>query len=254
MKISRKKFFKKIGLGTASLGIPPILSSAKETKTAYEKLIVAADERRNKHYVTNRKPLSAQPYTELPIGNIKPKGWLLEQLNIQREGLTGNLDEVYSKVIGSNNGWLGGDGDGWERGPYWLDGLVPLAYLLDDEKLKKKAQKWIDWSLENQQGDGYFGPVPFDEEPEPAQGIQKTPRRDWWPKMVMLKVLKQYYMATQDARVLNLMSNYFRYQLEHLPEKELGHWSFWANRRGGDNLQIVYWLYNQTGDDFLLEL
>src|SRR5699024_10228579 len=33
-----------------------------------------------------------------------------------------------------------------------------------------------------------------------------------------------------------------------------GHWSFWANRRGGDNLQIVYWLYNQTGDDFLLQL
>lgn len=254
MKTSRKNFLKQLGIGTASLGIPAILPVAGRARVTSGQGAHLTNGKRNKHYVTNRAPLSAQPYTELPIGNIKPKGWLLEQLNRQRNGLTGNLDEVYPKVVGQSNGWLGGDGDGWERGPYWLDGLVPLAYLLDDDKLKEKAQKWIDWSLENQQEDGYFGPIPFETEPERIRGVQRTPRRDWWPKMVMLKVLKQYYMATEDERVLELMTKYFRYQLKELPEKPLGHWSYWANRRGGDNLQMVYWLYNHTGDEFLLEL
>lgn len=211
-------------------------------------------ETRNDFYISNREPLVQETYIQLPIGNIKPKGWLLEQLRRQRSGLTGHLDEVYPQVVGESNGWLGGDGDGWERGPYWLDGLVPLAYILDDDQLKAKAQQWIEWSLNNQREDGYFGPVPFEVEPEPTQGVQKTPREDWWPKMVMLKVLKQYYMATEDERVLDLMTNYFRYQMEHLPEQPLNNWSYWGNRRGAGNLLMVYWLYNRTGDEFLLEL
>ncbi len=206
------------------------------------------------NYLQNRPPLIAKPYLELPLGSIKPEGWLLEQLKRMKSGLTGHLDEAYEEVVGSRNGWFGGDGDGWERGPYWLDGLVPLAYILDDPELKAKAQPWIEWSLDNQAEDGYFGPVPFEKEPEPETGLQKTRRRDWWPKMVMLKVLQQYYCATGDNRVINLMTEYFRYQLAHLPETPLDNWSFWANRRGGDNLMMVYWLYNITGDKFLLDL
>ena len=72
--------------------------------------------------------------------------------------------------------------------------------------------------------------------------------------MVMLKVLQQYFEVTADERVIEVMLNYFRYQLEELPLTPLDHWSFWANRRGGDNLMLVYWLYNQTGEPFLLEL
>lgn len=254
MKTSRKEFLKTIGAGTAGLGMSSILPVGKKDAAAEQRGRVG-DGKRNQYYATNQPPLNAEPYTELPIGNITPKGWLLEQLRRQRDGLTGNLDEVYTKVVGPTNGWLGGSGDGWERGPYWLDGLVPLAYLLDDEQLKAKAQKWIEWSLQHQQPSGYFGPIPFeDSPPKDRRGVQEGPRRDWWPKMVMLKVLKQYYMATEDQRVLELMTRYFKYQLKMLPEKPLGHWSYWGNRRGGDNLQTVYWLYNHTGDAFLLEL
>lgn len=209
---------------------------------------------RHSHYLTNRPPLTAKPYTELPLGAIRPDGWLRNQLERLAAGMSGRLDELYPEVVGPRNGWLGGDGDGWERGPYWIDGLLPLGHLLEDERLIAKAERWVEWTLENQAPDGYLGPVPFDSPPEPEAGLQRGKRRDWWPKMVMLKVLQQHYMATGDERVVGALTRYFRYQARHLPSTPLGHWTFWGNRRGTDNLLIIYWLYNLTGDAFLLEL
>lgn len=202
-------------------------------------------------YTISRAPLRQNPYLELPLGAIKPNGWLREMLVRQKNGATGNLDKLYPLVMNQRNGWLGGDGDQWERGPYWIDGLLPLAYILDDKALISKTKPWIEWTIKSQQPDGYFGPSK-DYGPEP--GIQRNNSRDWWPKMVMLKILQQYYSATGDNRVIKLMTNYFKYQLKELPAKPLDHWTFWAHYRGGDNLQAVYWLYNITGEKFLLEL
>lgn len=202
-------------------------------------------------YRNNRAPLREKPFVKLPLGAIRPEGWLRDQLRRQADGLTGNLDSIYPAVMSARNGWRGGDGDVWERGPYWIDGLLPLAYLLEDDRLIEKVRPWVEWTLASQQPDGYFGP----REDLPAEeGIQRDNARDWWPKMVMLKVLQQYYSATGDERVIDLMTRYFRYQLLELPKNPLGHWTFWAEQRGGDNLQAVYWLYNITGDEFLLEL
>jgi len=202
----------------------------------------------------NRAPLQLRPFLDLPLGVIEPRGWLRLQLERQRDGMTGHLDERYEAIVGPRNGWLGGDGDGWERGPYWLDGLVPLGYLLNDESLLAKARPWIEWTLTHQEPNGYLGPKRFDKEPKPEAGIQKTPREDWWPRMVMLKVLQQHHGATGDERVVEVLRRYFKYQLQELEKTPLDHWSFWANRRGGDNSMVVYWLYNLTGDAFLLEL
>jgi DUF1680 family protein len=205
----------------------------------------------NLHYANNRYPLVQKPYIELPLSSIRAKGWLLEMLERQKNGATGHLDELYPQVIGQRNGWLGGDGDQWERGPYWIDGLLPLAYILDDQSLKDKVKPWIEWTLNSQREDGYFGPAEnYPYEP----GLQRDNCDDWWPRMVMLKILQQYYSATTDPRVITLMTDYFRYQLKTLPENPLDFRSFWARYRGADNLQAVYWLYNITGESFLLEL
>ncbi len=206
------------------------------------------------NYQANRAPLVREAYLPLPLGAVKPEGFLLKMLELQRDGLTGHLDSIYSVVCGRDNGWLGGNGDGWERGPYWIDGLVPLAYILDDEKLKKKAQEWIEWSLKNQRENGYFGPLPLPADAPKIKGTQQNMSEDWWPKMVMLKALQQYYTATEDKRVITLMDKYFRYQLANLEKFPLGHWTYWAEQRGGDNLAIVYWLYNMTGESYLLQL
>ncbi|MDH6305175.1 hypothetical protein M2459_002272 [Parabacteroides sp. PF5-5] len=214
--------------------------------------ILSATEKKDiSNYSNNRYPLLRKPYIELPLGSIKAKGWLQEMLERQRSGATSQMDILYPSVMGDRNGWLGGDGDQWERGPYWIDGLLPLAYLLDDGKLKEKVQPWIEWTLNSQREDGYFGPAKdYPHEP----GLQRDNSADWWPRMVMLKVMQQYYSATNDPRVISFFTNYFKYQLQELPRKPLGNWTFWAEYRACDNLQAVYWLYNITGDRFLLEL
>ena len=76
-------------------------------------------------YIFNRAPLAPTQYAELPIGAIKAEGWLYDQLVRQKDGMTGHLDELYAEVVGADNAWIGGEGDTWERGPYWLDGLMP---------------------------------------------------------------------------------------------------------------------------------
>ena len=202
-------------------------------------------------YLFNRAPLEEVSYAELPLGAIRPEGWLKEQLKRQADGLTGHLDEIYPEVMGPDNAWLGGEGDAWERGPYWIDGLLPLAYQLDDAALKEKAQVWVEAMLASQREDGFFGPS---EDRSDVPGLQRGNAQDWWPRMVALKVLKQYYMATGDERIPEMMGNYFRYQATTLPHKRLDHWTDWGKWRGGDNLMMVYWLYNLKGDRILPSL
>jgi hypothetical protein len=185
--------------------------------------------------VRNRAPLASSAFYPLPLGSIRPQGWLLRQLHIQASGLSGHLDETWADV-GPNSGWLGGTGESWERGPYFLDGLIPLAYLLDDAGLKAKAQKYVNWTLEHQQPNGMIGPASND---------------DWWPRIVMLKVLTQYQELTGDPRVIPLMDRYFRYQLRALPTRPLRDW---GKFRWQDELLSVLWLYNRTGSAYLIDL
>jgi len=185
--------------------------------------------------VKNRAPLAANAFYMLPLGSVRPSGWLKKQLEIQASGLSGHLDENWADV-GPNSGWLGGTGESWERGPYFLDGLVPLAWLLDDERLKAKAQKYIDWTLTHQAANGMLGPASND---------------DWWPRIVMLKVLTQYQELTGDPRVIPAMEKYFQHQLAELPKRPLRDW---GKFRWQDEVLSVIWLYNRGGSAWLMDL
>ncbi len=184
--------------------------------------------------IFNRAPLARSELAALPLGAIRPQRWLKKQLEMAARGLTGRLDEFWPSV--KDSAWRGGAGDSWERAPYYLDGLVPLAWILDDEDLKAKAMRYIEWTLASQREDGFFGPAD---------------NEDWWPRMVMLKALIQYYTATADARVPEFMFRYFKYQYRMLDEKPLRDW---AVPRGAENIEAVVWLYNITGSKFLLSL
>lgn len=186
-------------------------------------------------YPSNRAPLAPSAFIFLPLGSVKPAGWLKRQLEIQASGLTGNLPKFWDS-LGPNSGWLGGDGESWERGPYYMDGLVPLAYLLGDKELIAEAQKWIGWTLGSQDEFGHIGPKTL---------------VDWWPCGVVLKALTQYYEATMDRSVIPLMERFFAYMMRELPHNHL---RSWAIMRWADTALSIIWLYNRNGDGSLLHL
>ncbi|MGH7943143.1 MAG: beta-L-arabinofuranosidase domain-containing protein [Limisphaerales bacterium] len=186
--------------------------------------------------IANRPPLAPTPFVALPLGSVRPLGWLLKQCQMQRDGLTGNAETLYANDLGTNSAWLGGTGENWERGPYYLRGLIALAFTLDDPGLKQKARKWVDWLLDHQRADGYIGPASND---------------DWWPRILATYSLKDYYEATADPRVPVVLEKYFHYMLANLPARPL---KDWARARAGDEMDVALWLYNRTADTNLLSL
>jgi hypothetical protein len=193
----------------------------------------------NKHYISNRAPLLPSRLVKLPIGTIAPKGWLLSQLQLMRNGFTGRLQEI-SKFLKQDSGWITLQGRGWEEMPYWLKGYGDLGYILKDPEIISSAQKWLALAFQSQQEDGYFGPP------------ENKKKRDLWPNMLVLTAMQSLYEATGDERVIPFLTHYFRFEdslavADLLPES-------WQKLRGGENLESVYWLYNRTGESFLLEL
>jgi len=188
-----------------------------------------------------RETLLAEPaYHLLPPGQIRPVGWLRRQLQIQADGLAGHLDECWPDV--ADSGWIGGAAESWERGPYWLDGMVPLAYLLDDARLKAKVVRWIEAILSTRRADGWLGP-----EHDPHYGYSDDP----WPVSIAAKALIQYQEATGDPRILPALLHFFsclQQQCIHRPLQS------WASMRCSELLLSLYWVYEQTQQAWLLTL
>ncbi len=205
-----------------------------------------------RHYPANRPPLTPSPLCKLPVGAVHAHGWLKTQLELEADGFVGRLHEVSRFLDPEGNAWLSPTGEGekshWEEVPYWLKGYGDLAYLLERPEMIAEAKRWIEPVIQSQREDGYFGPRRNLTVIDSPRG----PKPDVWPNMVMLNVLQSYHEYTGDPRVIDLMRRYFRWELE-LPEEDFL-LPFWQNQRASDNLASVYWLYNRTGEAWLLEL
>lgn len=146
------------------------------------------------------------------------------------------MDEIWPDV--RDSGWIGGEAEGWERGPYWLDGLVPLAFLLGDAGLTEKAHRWIGYIVDHQREDGWIGP-------EEQQVQQAAHKRDPWPLFVTLKAMTQYVEATGDDRVLSSVARTVWAIDRELDRNPLG---TWAHFRWQDLLITLVWLA-EHGED-----
>lgn len=218
--------------------------SCNHTSTEFSVTMADRPDRmeQNPNYANNRSPLQPSHFLKLPVGSIKPEGWLRKYLELQRDGLTGHLNEISAWLEKGNNAWLTNGGDhGWEEVPYWLKGYGNLAYILGDENMINEAKTWIEAAINSQRPDGSFGPINM-----------KGDKPELWAQMIMLWCLQSYYEYTNDSRVITLMTNFFKWELSLPDDKFLE--DYWENSRGGDNLLSVYWLYNKTGESFLLEL
>jgi uncharacterized protein len=171
----------------------------------------------------------------------------LDQLKLQAEGLTGHLDEFWPDV--KDSGWIGGKAEGWERAPYWLDGLVPMAYLTNDTRLKAKVERWMDYILAHQLSDGWLGP---EQSPAPPGSNYPAPApRDPWPQFIILKAMTQYAEATGDKRIIPAMEKSLSSLSYQLDKRRLFAWNFF---RWGDLWVSLFWLYDRTGEPWLLDL
>ncbi|KAJ7931416.1 hypothetical protein B0H13DRAFT_1958029 [Mycena leptocephala] len=121
-------------------------------------------------------PLATVKYNELPLGA------LLAQAN----GLHGNLQNFWPVV--QNSVWLGGTGDYsnlHEGGSYWLNGVVPTAFQLNDQRLLGDIGKWVNYIISHQGSDGWLGP-------------DSSPRVLWGTYPALL-ALRQYAQANTTA-------------------------------------------------------
>lgn len=182
------------------------------------------------------KDLVFRPFS---INEIKPQGWLYGQLQIQAEGLSGNLDLFWPDIKDSR--WIGGDKEGWERLPYWLDGFIPLAWLLEDEGKKKRATDYINYIIAHQDESGWI--CPGDRSDRSSY--------DMWALFLMLKVLVQFYEMTGDERIEKVVSKALKNLDQHIDNNLL---FSWAQTRWFEGLIPIWWLYERTGEEWLLHL
>lgn len=234
-----------------ALGLGLFATAALAAETGLTVVATPGTGDTNDFYVANRPPLQPSPVIALPIGAVRPLGWLRRQLELQNAGFHGHLTEISAFLKKDGNAWLDNTGkgqNGWEEVPYWLKGFQNCAFLLDDPKQIAEARLWIEGIFRSQQPDGWIGPG----EDRTGVATDLKGRDDLWPNMVALFCLQSFYEQTRDPRVILAMTRYFRY-LEGVPEAKFLN-GYWPSMRGGDLLYSTYWLYNRTGEARLLEL
>lgn len=180
-----------------------------------------------------------QKYKFFNTSEIKPTGWLKNQLEIQANGLSGNLDKVWPDIRDSR--WIGGTCEGWERVPYWLDGFIPLAYLLEDEDKIARAKKYIDAIVESQCDDGWICPCTEEE----------RPKYDMWALYLIDKVLMLYYECSGDVRIPPVVYNSLKSLKAHVEKYPIFDW---AHARWYECLIPIFAIYDIYHEEWLLEL
>jgi hypothetical protein len=184
--------------------------------------------------------LAAPALRPLPLGAIRPRGWLERQLRLQAAGLSGHLDEFWPDVAQSQ--WFGGRAEGWERAPYWMDGLIPLAWVLDDARLKEKAAEHVGQILAAQRSDGTFGPMAI----APAERPY-----DLWAILLANKMLVQYHEVSGDDRTGRAVEASLRSLERSVARAPL---FGWGKYRWFEGLIPIYYLHQRTGEAWLLDL
>lgn len=172
---------------------------------------------------------------------LKPKGWLKRQLEIQAKGLSGNLDKIWPDV--RDSAWIGGSREGWERVPYWLDGFVPLAYLLENEDMISRAKQYIDAIISHQKEDGWI--CPCDD--------SKRKTYDTWAVLLITKVLTVYYDCAKDERIPNVIYRVLKNYYTLLQSGEIKLFE-WGKFRWYEGFIAIAFTYRRYKEDWLLDL
>ncbi len=172
---------------------------------------------------------------------IKPEGWLRRQLEIQAEGLSGNLHKIWPDI--RNSAWIGGNREGWERVPYWLDGFVPLAYLLENEEMIATVKKYIDAIVAAQEADGWICPCKKEE----------RAKYDTWAIQLICKTLKVYYDCSGDERIPDVIYRVLKNYYALLKSGEISLFK-WGKSRWFETFISLDFLYEKYREGWIKDL
>ncbi|MFF0057892.1 RICIN domain-containing protein [Streptomyces microflavus] len=195
------------------------------------------------HYSPNAAPLHPTAFLKLPPGKVKARGWLAGQLRLQLEGLCGRYEEFSHFLDFAATGWVRPDRGGWEEVPYWLRGYADLAIVTGDAAALATTRSWIDAILATGQSDGFFGPKAL------RTSLNGGP--DFWPFLPLIQALRSWQEYSGDTRIIPFLSRFFRYMNAQGPG---AFDTSWIALRWGDGLDSAMWVYNRTGDAFLMDL
>ncbi|PWE00617.1 beta-L-arabinofuranosidase domain-containing protein [Marinilabilia rubra] len=196
-------------------------------------------------------------YILATTSEIKPEGWIRQFLEIQKEGLTGNiaaagapfdskmwierieLDKTTQKES-INSFKREGKGEDADKGIFWwpyeqtgyyIDGAIKCGYLLGDSILINRAEKQINYLLNNPKKNNRLGP--------PAKLIG---RWNVWPYAGLFRSFLTEFSETSDQRIIEAMyKHYLTYTAEDFQDE-----------LDVCNVEHLCWLYEKTGDENLL--
>lgn len=180
-------------------------------------------------------------YDYFKTHKIRPQGWMRKQLELQAKGLSGNLDKIWPDV--RDSAWIGGGREGWERVPYWLDGFIPLAWFLEDEDLKNRAEKYINAIVDRQKEDGWICPG-NDEDRE---------HYDVWAAFLIGKVFTVYWEFTGSEKVKQSLYKAMKCLFNMMKEKKVSLFE-WGKFRWFEALIPLQFLYDQYQESWMIEL
>lgn len=172
---------------------------------------------------------------------LKPQGWLHRQLEIQAEGLSGNLHKIWPDI--RDSAWIGGNCEGWERVPYWLDGFIPLAYLLENEEMIATVKKYIDAIVSAQEDDGWICPCKKEE----------RVKYDTWAIQLICKTLKVYYDCSGDERIPEVLYKALKNYYELLKNGDISLFR-WGEYRWFETFISLNFIYEKYGEKWIKDL
>jgi len=167
----------------------------------------------------------APSMTALWPGDVKPTGWLRDRAYAARDGYTGHMDEVdrHFQLAWTTNcmrrgkllNWDNAHRGSWsaEGGAYWFDGLVRLAWQLDDADLKAQARRRLDPILDNV-GENSIGFLWWLDRRNPDEVKEALRDGEWqfWVIGMAERVIAAWYQATGDERALRTLRNAYGFE------------------------------------------
>jgi hypothetical protein len=182
------------------------------------------------NYPNNRDPLLKTKFVRLPLGAIRARGWLLDQLNVQVNGLTSHLGEVWE--VAKVSAWKGDTGKNVTPEccvprfvPRWLEGLTVLSGVLNSDHLKSLTDPYMQHILRVE------------------ELAIISPSLCAWSHVG--RFLPDYYELTADTRAVKLARKILDYA-DSVHDSEDN--SVVEPARLGMLLSFGYWYYNLTGD------